>query len=587
MGLPIYGATTDTSASGDVYNGLGNSNQIMIGNVLYVADSAEDLQNALDYVSSKSNKPVSELRYTDMSRAFVYNSFSNRLGSGSDNFHAGWVVNLSSARLSNVDSEGNTPSVTEFAHQEYFDNIIPMYTNHQMSLLSWPGFDTSKSGVSGGAQAAGLAGAVQSIYTDNYKNKPELASPIDAADLNPQVLSLIHELFGSNVEPNKGQLNTLKMLGLVSGNATAGTSTWTLSQTGQSVLDGVSQSTTHFVPSLALLSMSQASATIMTNAAGYFTSTGYASGFDSAFVENQAKTIHDEMAGSSDGSDVAHLTIPNDSASLMNHLFKLANGNTTFTNAQVNSAIALGLLTFDGADAVSNTTNGGIYLNNSTQTPPATTADHSIAGTYHNLATMQHNLDLLNNNWSTFANADGSIDRSIFQKYKDEGNFNNISPELYQMALDMAFYSNSNVLDPLYRGNTEYTDGRFSKDEFNTFRSGVDGLVQVLTKSDGTADTELRGNIIDSLTTMKDHFDPFERFGDHDHADGWLSQYDMIKASENGYQAASKVLTEQFDAGGGWLRNLIFGGDGYLNSTDLDRSFALTDYLLQPTPSQS
>lgn len=337
--------------------------QLLTGNKIFVtADNPAELNAFLARISLLCNKPIDELRISDISRVCAADSLEFDQVTLDGRIYT--VIHV---------SDTQEDLTQEFNQEEYFLGEIPKFTPGTGVYLN-SSFDTEWTGLRKDIALAGLSGAAQALYKGNYEtatNLPPVNIPADSP-----VGKLLTFMFSPSTSFNQGHLNVLKMMGLVDGSATADPSTWTVTPNkGALIVAAIGTDRPKFIPSMNLLQMPQDLQTMAAGVSKYFTAAGYAAGYSAEDVEKVAADVLNKGMGADKTPLPANLVIPQDTAGkLLNHLFKLAPGNQQFTVAQINTAVAMGLITFDGSanpPTLAMTEIGNTYLKGKEAPPTA------------------------------------------------------------------------------------------------------------------------------------------------------------------------------------------------------------------------
>lgn len=330
-----------------------------------IAETQADLEAILARLSLLSKKPLSELTVLDVTRYLLDPSGNNN----TDIVQRGGF-NVTEMRF----NSGQLGSTQEFNDLHYFGPKLPHFPPGSGTYLSSQ-FDTKSTDLAKSMGLGGLIGSARALYQSNY-GKSQL-SGISNSELNDKTLELLQKLFGQTDGFNQGHLNILKMMGLVTGTTKDPISKWTLSDNGKQLLPCFNGEENTFIPSMNLLGLS---AKLRGQAGGvslYFSGDGYSNGFTSANVEKDAKEILAGM-GLDKTALPSNLDIKDDAIKALNFLFGLGADNTKFTTAQLNTAIAMGLVKYNaGSKTVELTNIGGIYLKDK-EKPPVTTTNPPV-----------------------------------------------------------------------------------------------------------------------------------------------------------------------------------------------------------------
>ncbi|EDM84581.1 hypothetical protein [Limnobacter sp. MED105] len=339
-----------------------------VGDIIISASSEEELQEILNFLALKNNKPVEELKVRDITLTLDYDQFNYKRNLGEDGITHTFTLTAEGQGL-----------VQNYNDTAFFGDEIPFFPSGSATYLN-SGFNTEATGSAMSAQLGGLMGAAQYIYNANYPAESDQLGPIQDSDLDPNTLTLLESMFGSNTEFNQGHLNTLKMMGLLQGDASQAPGTWTPNENGSTVVEAFANNTLPLIPSMGLLTMTQTLMNTASEVSGYFTATGYAPNYGSEQVEKDAKAILEGMAEVPDETLPPGLVPDEETRKMLNFLFGLPADNTHFTTNQLNTAISMGLVSYNPAEnTIAMTANGGIYLADKNEAAAAAEAEAAEA----------------------------------------------------------------------------------------------------------------------------------------------------------------------------------------------------------------
>lgn len=211
-------------------------------------DKVEDAIEFNDFVSSK--KFVAQ----DGSNYYSSQATSALKGENEDGTFSGYAVqsngNKYNSQRVSIDgrpglqvcvlTKEGQGVVTDYDTNEYFGTGIPGLPPSLQVHIDQPFDPESNSPVQFATQLAGVQGAAMEVY--NTADYGTTKSP-PVTGLNSETEKLIKLIFGPNVEPNEGHLNTLKALQLVSGKVTdtptKGVEAWVPLAKGDEILAAV------------------------------------------------------------------------------------------------------------------------------------------------------------------------------------------------------------------------------------------------------------------------------------------------------------------------------------------------------------
>jgi hypothetical protein len=557
-----------------------------IKDIIISASSEEELQEILNFLALKNNKPVEELKVRDITLTLDYDYFNYKRNLGEDGITHTFTLTTEGQGL-----------VQNYNDTAFFGDEIPFFPSGSATYLN-SGFNTEATGSAMSAQLGGLMGAAQYIYNANYSAESDQLGPIQDSDLDPNTLTLLENMFGPNTEFNQGHLNTLKMMGLLQGDASQAPSTWTPNENGTTVVEAFANNTLALIPSMGLLTMTQTLMNTASEVPGYFTATGYAPNYGSGQVEKDAKAILEGMAEVPDETLPPGLAPDEETRKMLNFLFGLPADNTNFTTNQLNTAISMGLVSYNPVEnTIAMTTNGGIYLADKNAAAEATNnKDPNTNPRIKELNDLIWALNIMDANWATFDQGagKGGLDNvvsvedleGIIRRYgadSDQG-------KAAQIILNAR---NSGNIDSLFRGNVNKTDSKFSRGDFDQFRAGLNDIkTNLLTTNEAAGqdgypplNTTRTEQVLNALKFLKSNWGEFEsaKNGDQDNK---LSRDDLeaIRNSSSSTPAmkeTAEVLLRELDSGGNeWLNELLFIGDGKNSGGDLDALIKLMEHYI-------
>nr|WP_294888057.1 hypothetical protein [uncultured Limnobacter sp.] len=305
------------------------------------AASPEQLQMMLEYLAMVLEKPISELTSIDLDIGLngLLNGewpFTSEL-----NPEGGWLYTFTDDAVS---------AVEKIVQQEFFNQDLPQYPADVQSLFSNPVDLGEPSSLVLAAKLAGLAGAAQQIYAANYENASN-NKPLNPAKLNPDLLSLIHSIFGADVTPTQGHLNTLKALGLVEGDPGKGASSWALSTMGQELHETLNNSDSlGLLGDNGFLAADAQTEAKLNEAIAMLQQEDLTSNLGA--IKQIAQGLLDQLSESgSPNINPAELPLSSEVVSVVAELFDIPGNPPTLTHAQLNIAIMMGLVVADPAAA--------------------------------------------------------------------------------------------------------------------------------------------------------------------------------------------------------------------------------------------
>ena len=560
-----------------------------IKDIIISASSEEELQEILNFLALKNNKPVEELKVRDITLTLDYDQFNYKRNLGEDGITHTFTLTAEGQGL-----------VQNYNDTAFFGDEIPFFPSGSATYLNSK-FNTEATGSAMSAQLGGLMGAAQYIYNANYPAESDQLGPIQDSDLDPNTLTLLENMFGPNTEFNQGHLNTLKIMGLLQGDASQAPGTWTPNENGSTVVEAFANNTLPLIPSMGLLTMTQTLMNTASEVPGYFTATGYAPNYGSEQVEKDAKAILEGMAEVPDETLPPGLVPDEETRKMLNFLFGLPTDNTHFTTNQLNTAISMGLVSYNPAEnTIAMTTNGGIYLADKNEAAAAAEAannkDPNTNPRIKELNDLIWALNIMDANWATFDQGagKGGLDNvvsvedleGIIRRYgadSDQG-------KAAQIILNAR---NAGNIDSLFRGNANKTDSKFSRGDFDQFRAGVNDIqTNLLATNEAVGqdgypplNTTRTEQVLNALKFLKSNWGEFEsaKNGDRDNK---LSRDDLeaIRNSPSSTPAmkdAAEVLLRELDSGGNeWLNELLFSGDGKNSGGDLDALIKLMEHYI-------
>lgn len=323
------------------------------------ADSQEELDAILNYLSLASNKPISELTAHDVTSNIPLGTFNYDVGT----------------RTISLKPEEGKDFLGE-VQSGFFGGDVPFFPEGSEAYLG-SSYDTDSIGSEAAAGVAGYQGAAGAIYDANYPpgQEPKPLTPEQVEQLDPELVALLKKLFGDDVVINPGHLNVLKSMSLVSGDP-SDLGSWALTsgeagggelllaefrEVDEAVANGETPS--YFLPSMGGLNITQEDVDAskdMFDKDGNITEDTHPDD-----VKDAATDLVDGM-GSEAGTPLpSDVSVPPGSSeqAMLNALLGKPANNEDFTAEELNAAIALGLITFDPATGkVSITASGTSFM---------------------------------------------------------------------------------------------------------------------------------------------------------------------------------------------------------------------------------
>lgn len=352
---------------------------IKVGTRYYMFDSEASRQQFLEWASAVSGVEIDDLNSGNLFDIVKRYDFSGDWGNDkvqvteNGKLQIVWLDFVKAPLIDKI----NTQAATNF-----FGGDIPYFPDGSLPYLKHRVFTFTGDPEIDGGQLAGLAGSARFLYENNYGSKE--TTPVDLAALPDPIEELCKAIFGSNVTITQEHLNILKLMNLVTGDATQGVGTWALSNEGTECLTRFQDpAMKDFLPSMAMINMTQEDLLQAAGASVYFSGDGYAAvpdanpprNYNAADVEKLAGTVYGRMKdieeplpeglGAKDGQQDMVLK-------LIISLLGLP-ANTTWdqlTPAQINTAVAMGLIGYDQAtNTLFMTGNGATYLSSKATAP--------------------------------------------------------------------------------------------------------------------------------------------------------------------------------------------------------------------------
>ncbi|WP_334118543.1 hypothetical protein [Limnobacter sp.] len=343
----------------------------------YYFESSESREKFLEWVSARTGVEIDDLGLSELFEiSKLYEMTTERTTT------QGRV--MINGRLETVTMVFMKPALdtklNAQANVEFFGGDIPYFPDGSAAYLNNREFRFSEDPANNGARLAGLAGSARFLFDSNYGEK-EL-TPV-TGPLDPDVEALCKSLFGE-VPITQEHLNILKLMGLVSGDATQGASTWMLTIEGQEA-QGHFENPDYFdfLASMAINNLTPEDLMKAAGASTYFSESGYAQKpnteppeyYTAADVERLAKEAYGKMKGVEEPLPAGVTAGANQQQALLKLIINLLGlpSNTTWeqlTPAQINTAIAVGLIGYDKeTNTLFMTANGATYTSSKVETP--------------------------------------------------------------------------------------------------------------------------------------------------------------------------------------------------------------------------
>ena len=180
---------TPTRYSGFPGTDPGNADEpftATFGRLAIRADSQEELNEFVAWLSNLAGKPVDQLRERDILKYVKVSLLSNSVTTAGPN---GSIKSFSV-------KQALTDSITDFTDKEFFGETIPQFTAGTGAFIGAP-LDLPP-GTGMNASTAGFAATAQMLYAGNYSQEPDTQlSQAELDQLDPNVLALLKDMFGS------------------------------------------------------------------------------------------------------------------------------------------------------------------------------------------------------------------------------------------------------------------------------------------------------------------------------------------------------------------------------------------------------
>lgn len=388
MSIIQSGDTGSTAGAGED-NGESSRVSYTIGYTVIYADSQEELDEFLRYLSLLTGKPVSEISESDLYTV----AGMGRTSDGDSSNETSWMLDVSK-------DQSWKASADAMNNQEFFGKELPGYSDADALFLDNEA-SPDDTGATRSANTAGYQGAAQGMYDSNYPatdgvSNPHGLEPITEKDVSPEVWALLQFLFGADTQFDTGHLNVLKMMGLATGGNDP--STWALTTQGsergygeEPLLSGTEllaafkgnqtdPDAVTFVPGSSMFGFSQADmdATQLALDATFNSDGSFAvdpvTGV--AKTSEDVKALANETVGRmGDGEPIEYdlAGAPPEVLELLNFLYGKPAGNTVFTDAEINAASALGLIKQDAKGGWAITATGLTTVNGIGEASPEET----------------------------------------------------------------------------------------------------------------------------------------------------------------------------------------------------------------------
>lgn len=350
--------------------GEGSDSVVIIGN------SEEEIQSWLNWASMNKEKPISELTEADMKGSMTVGGYDLVDPTGD-------VIRLNATGTNYIDTYASEGYITP---GNAFYGDIPAYPEGSNTNI----YFTSSANSDWATHLAALSGTAKYFYEANYADSN--AKPINLQNQDAETVKLLEMMFGKGTAFTTDHLDTLRLMGLVTGSPNKG---FKPSETGNQLLSSpVKDQAGAYIPSMGLLGLGEELITKANGVSSYFENGAFKAGFSTQTVEDDAKAIHEGMAPA-EGEELPKVAPYDESREMMNLLFGKDPSNATFTAEEINTAVAMGLVTYNPNLQVFNTTaNGNTYLAAknaeaaaaAAPPPPPPTGNYGTEEAYNNYA---------------------------------------------------------------------------------------------------------------------------------------------------------------------------------------------------------
>ena len=393
--VPNAGLTAD-AAEGDsdeimgttVYNGE-NKFYYKVDKSVFLFNSEAERQSMLEWASSVSGVAIDALEAKDVKGVVNKYELTTDWNTVSDLFTGddgketrAWMITVKTPIFDKIDTK---------ISKDFFGGEAPFFSPGSEQYLKHRSFNFNGDPAVDGGQLAGLTGSAQFLFNKNYEGKT--TTPTDLAALPDPVETLCKSLFGSDVAITQEHLNILKLMGLVTGDATKGVGDWALSTAGQTSSSKLAEKEPlKFIASMATLAMKPEDLVEASGASVFFKGDAYAPVADSnpaknyaaTDVESLAKKVYKNMEGTVETLPAGLGATTGQKDSILKLVTNLLNlpATTTWeqlTPSQINTAISMGLAAYNPTtNALTLTGNGATYISSKAAVPatapPVTTA---------------------------------------------------------------------------------------------------------------------------------------------------------------------------------------------------------------------
>lgn len=396
--------TTTTPANTAVGSTTAEPYTTRFGKIVIRASSEEELNDFLAWLSNMAGKPVDELDMQDLLQNVKVSEFDgNFRGIDPSTGESFSSFSLGSSSWATIDTFNDT---------HFFGDRIPEFPAGSGAFFGSI-LNPANPGIELNAGLAGFAATAQLVYQSNYPDSARLPT-IDTSTLDPAVLELLQKMFGANTTFDQGHLNVLKMMNMVTGTVNQPIGEWRLTaDTGAPLLQAYKDNPQAFIPSVMLLELEQVDFTKAKGVPLYFDETGnFINGNGPENVEKIARELIGEMSPANTALP-AGTVLGERVANTLNALFGLPMTNTSFTAEQVNTAIAMGLMTYDATTSTVSLTDigrGYLLAKNPEGMDPATPTPPGPP-------TREQNLQSIWNDWNFLVNNNGVKFMDFVEKY--------------------------------------------------------------------------------------------------------------------------------------------------------------------------
>ncbi|BET27550.1 hypothetical protein EV673_1779 [Limnobacter thiooxidans] len=359
------------------------------GKSVFLFNSEAERQSMLEWASSVSGVAIDDLEAKDVKGVVNKYELTTDWNTVSDLFTGddgketrAWMITVKTPIFDKIDTK---------ISKDFFGGEAPFFSPGSEQYLKHRTFNFNGDPAVDGGQLAGLTGSAQFLFNKNYEGKT--TTPTDLAALPDPVETLCKSLFGSDVAITQEHLNILKLMGLVTGDATKGVGDWALSTAGQTSSSKLAEKEPlKFIASMATLAMKPEDLVEASGASVFFKGDAYAPVADSnpaknyaaTDVESLAKKVYKNMEGTVETLPAGLGATTGQKDSILKLVTNLLNlpATTTWeqlTPSQINTAISMGLAAYNPTtNALTLTGNGATYISSKAAVPatapPVTTA---------------------------------------------------------------------------------------------------------------------------------------------------------------------------------------------------------------------